>query len=168
MIASIAATLRQWAQPAEFRIDPPAIPSDWQEALAELTAEIRAQAAQPAGDPAGEREQRGLLRDMANSAWRLKSRMLEPGSDQPKEQFRREYSNVETLIDILADAGVEIQDHSGEPFVEGQALKALGRVPAPGVDRARVQETIKPTIYVRGARVQEGEVIVAVPEGAAA
>ena len=171
MMALIAARLRQFAYPAEFRIGAPAIPAEWHESIAGLEAAIRAQAVPPTAgerDPAGERERNGMLCDMANSVWRLKSRMLEPGGDQPKEQFRREYSNVETLIDVLADAGVEIQDHQGDAFVEGHALKELGRVTAQGIDRPRVQETIKPTIYIGGARVQAGEVIVEVPEAPAA
>jgi hypothetical protein len=90
--------------------------------------------------------------------------MLEPGTDRPLDEMRRAYRHLESVMDVAREAGLEIQDHTGAPFHSGMALQVLAFQPTPGVQREKVEETIKPTIYLNGTMIQMGEVIVATPE----
>jgi hypothetical protein len=155
----ILANLRQLVFPREFRIAEPPWPDDWLETLRKL-AELP-----PAPPPGPEDTERvRFLADLSTGIWRLRQKMVEPGTERPKEQFRREYRHLESVWDVLRQAGMEIQDHTGKPFDSGQALKVLAFQPTPGVRRERVQETVKPTIYYKGRHIQMGEVIVESPE----
>jgi hypothetical protein len=91
--------------------------------------------------------------------------MVEPGTDRPLEEMRRAFRHLESLTDVVRGAGLEIQDHTGAPYHAGMALQVLAFQPTPGVQRERVGETVKPTIYHNGTMIQMGEVIVATPEG---
>ncbi len=180
-LKSLLATLRQWRHPRAFRIPEPAWPEEWEQVLHATAAGTDTGAPQSmeateeqgaAQDGASlvkrEREERAWQRflcDQATHLWRLRGRM-EDANGEPKEAFRREFRHVQALWDALKDAGVEIQDHTGSWFDAGLALKVVAFQPTPGVTRERVQETIKPSVYLRGASIQMGEVIVEIPEKA--
>jgi hypothetical protein len=89
--------------------------------------------------------------------------MLQPGTDRPREEMRRVFRHVESGWDVLAQAGVEILDHTDAPFSPGQSLKVIEYQPTPGLGREKVLETIKPTVYLKKHMVQMGEVIVGTP-----
>lgn len=154
----ILTTARQLFFPREFRIRAPVWPKDWLETLEKL-------ASVPIQHPTNtdDSERIKFLADLATGVWRLKQKMIEPGTERPREQFRREYRHLESVWDLLVQAGLQIQDHTGKPFDSGQALRVLAFQPTPGIKRERVQETIKPTIYFKGRHVQMGEVIVETP-----
>jgi hypothetical protein len=156
------ATVRQWMFPKEFRIAPPSWTTDPEELLTRLTAP-RADSGTPARAALGDQELR-LLADVGTGLWRLRQRMLKPGSTQPLDEMRRAYRHVESIWDALAQAGTEIQDHADAPFDAGMSLKVISIQPTPGLARERVIETIKPTIYYKGKHIQMGEVIVGRPE----
>jgi hypothetical protein len=90
--------------------------------------------------------------------------MRQPGTDRPLDEMRRAYRHLESTWDALAQAGVEIIDHTGAPFDAGLAIKVLAYQPMPDLTRERVLETLKPSVYFKGERLQMGEVIVATPE----
>lgn len=152
---SIHLSLRQAIYPRDFRICEPTWPRSWLETLRELI---------DLPPPPVDKARMRFLADLATGVWRLRQKMLEPGTDRPKEQFRREYRHLESVWDVLTQAGFEIQDHTGKPFDSGQALKVLSCQPKPGVIRERVQDTIKPTIYFKEQHIQIGEVIVETPD----
>lgn len=159
--------LRQALQPREFRIAPAALPADWL-ALLERRLQPPPPAAAPAPAPAGDersrdREQLRLLADLATGLWRLKPRLLEPGTDRPREGMKRAWRDVEALGDLLAGAGVRVIDHTGHDYDPGQVLEVAARVPVPGLRRDRVQETVRPTVYIGDRHVQVGQVLVEVP-----
>jgi hypothetical protein len=104
------------------------------------------------------------LADLATTIWRLRQRMRLPGTDVPSEQFSRAYRDLEAVCDALSALKLEIHDHTGKPFDPGQSLRVAEWVTVAGLDHQRVQETIKPTIYFGGNRIQQGIVIVATPE----
>jgi len=110
--------------------------------------------------------QEALLVRVATGLWRLKQRMIHPGTDQPKEEMQRAYRHLQSLWDTLVEFGIKIQDHDGEPFDSGRALVVLAYEYDPAVVKETVRETIKPTLYLRGRCIQRGEVIVASPEEA--
>lgn len=158
--------LRQLAFPPEFRIHalPPEPPPTAAEAAAAPLAEASERDHELVRLQREEERQLKLLADLATSLWRLRGRMLEPETGLPKDAFRREYRHVEAMWDALAQAGMEVQDHTGAPYDVGMSLKVLTFQPAPGVPRERVQETLKPSLYWQGRSIQMGEVIVETPE----
>jgi hypothetical protein len=59
---------------------------------------------------------------------------------------------------------VKIQNHTSEPFDSGQSLEVIAFQPTAGISRDVVVETIRPTVYLKGIRIQMGQVVVATPE----
>ena len=157
---NLLSTARQFFFPVEFRIAEPPWPEEWLETLKKL-ADLPPG---PPPNPPDDKDRIRFLADVATGVWRLRHKMLEPGTERPREQFRREYRHLESVWDVLLQAGLEIQDHTGKPFDSGQALKVLAFQPTPGIKRERVQETIKPTIYYNRQHIQMGEVIVESPQ----
>lgn len=172
-VRSLVAGLRQLRYPAPFRIAEPPWPEGWEEALARALAAPPPPAPRdattppahatvapevpPAPDPR-------WLADLGTGLWRLRQRMIEPGTDRPLDEMRRAFRHMESLLDVTREAGLEIQDHTGAPYHSGMTLVVLAFQPTPGVLRDKVDETIKPTIYHNGTMIQVGEVIVATPE----
>ncbi|MDP2955078.1 MAG: hypothetical protein Q8N53_01540 [Longimicrobiales bacterium] len=168
VLEDVLGGLRQLLFPAPLRISVAPWPQGWEEALKEAVAgTVEPRAATRATDdsaPSGDVPDRGWLADLGTGLWRLKQRMLEPGTDRPLEVMRRAFRHLESLVDVARGAGLEIQDHTGAPFHSGMSLQVLAFQPTPGVQREKVAETIKPTIYFNGTMIQMGEVIVATPE----
>jgi hypothetical protein len=104
------------------------------------------------------------LADLATTVWRLRQRMRPPGTEAPAEQFSRAYRDLDAVCDALNALGLEIHDHTGKPFDPGQSLRVAEWVTVAGLEQQRVHETIKPTIYFLGKRIQKGIVIVETPE----
>jgi hypothetical protein len=184
---------RQFRQPREFRIAAPprgARRKSVEDALeVALALEARRANAAAAGSPAprasgggepsaGERpapaaaprgEEVSFLADLCTALFRLKASMLERGTDRPREEVRRSWRHLQTGLDVLAQAGVEIRDHAGEPLPEGDlALRIATFESVPGLDRPRVVETLRPSVYWRDRCLQTGEVVVGRPDGNAA
>lgn len=157
---SFWAGLRQLWFPPEFRIAPPVWPEDlrllWQGLAGE---EARSVSATSAGGAPVE-----MLAEVATGLWRLRQRMVDPDTGHPLEEMRRAFRHLESVWDALAAAGVEIQDHTGMPFRDGLSLDVLAFQPTAGVERERVIETIKPSVYLKGRPIQMGQVIVGTPE----
>lgn len=157
--------LRQWMFPRQFRILAPAWPPDLRAALAELV-ETLGQIGQ--GEPlpatvAVENEiSPRLLADVSTGLWRLQQKLATAGGDAARDG-RRALRHLEAVQDALTQAGVEIVDHTHEPYAAGLALKVIAFQPMDGLQREQVLETIKPTVYLKGRAIQVGEVIVATP-----
>jgi hypothetical protein len=111
-----------------------------------------------------EKERNRLLIDLGTSLWRLGQKMTEPGTERPLAEMRKAYRYWQSTWDSLVEAGVEIQDHTGQSFDSGMPLIPLLFQPTPGLERERILETVKPSIYFKGTRIQVGEVIVGKPE----
>lgn len=103
------------------------------------------------------------LAELCTELWRLRRKMLEADRPQPRTEMADAYRHVEAAWDLLADAGLTIDDPTGRPFDSGMPLKALAFQPTAGLTRETVVETIRPTIFLRDARLQMGEVIVGTP-----
>ncbi|MBS1819344.1 MAG: hypothetical protein JSU08_15525 [Acidobacteria bacterium] len=156
-------SLRQLIHPREFRIAAP----EWPRELAALIESLQplvdsdgsaATAASP--DPGS----LVFLAEVGTGLWRLRQKMLQPGTDRPLEEMRRVYRHLESTWDALTEAGVQIQDHTDEPFHFGRSIKVISYQPTMGITREKVLETIRPTVYFRGTPIQMGEVIVGIPE----
>lgn len=159
----LAATVRQWAYPAAFRIAPPIWSEDLLQAFEQLSRSL-ATPPRPSGDAptrAGFSEQ--FLADLSTGVWRLQQKMRPAGSDELPNNMRRATRHLDAVCDVLNQAGVEITDHAHTPYVPGMSLKVIAFQPTAGIRREQVLETIKPTIYFQGQSIQIGEVIVATP-----
>jgi hypothetical protein len=161
---NLLSSIRQWAFPQEFRINP----QDWSmQALSDLDLQ---QFDQLLPDPSQPLDQMpvALIKEIGTNLWRLKKKLVQPASVQPSEEMRAAYRHMEALWDALAEADIKILDHTGEkmPKIGVVALKVLAYQPNPNITYEQVQETIKPSIYLKQRMIQMGEVIVSKPQGA--
>lgn len=155
--------LRQLRHPSEFRIPrPPLAPAhaEWAAAvLAEVeTAEAlaeRARTPEGAGTDA--------LLGAAVGIWRALRKLDQGTGPLSAADLRQVRRQVHAGRQALLDDGLEIQEHDGMPFDSGQSLQALVFQDEPGLDRETVLETVRPSVYFRGERIQMGQVIVGRP-----
>jgi hypothetical protein len=155
----ILSGLRQLLYYREFRIPASGYSGRVKEILEELeNALIRLAEDKSAKQPEGGDPR--LLAEIGTGLWRLKQKMVRPGTDRPLEEMAKAFRHLESVWDVLSQAGVEIQDHTGKPFDSGLALRVLAFQPVPGIDREKIIETINPTIYLNGETIQQGTVIV--------
>ena len=159
--------MHQLALPPEFRIALPVVDS----AIALGCGDGASRAAGGAVVPTSEVAPLGLaaldvLPDLCTGLWRLRRRMIDPETDRPPEEMRKPFRHLESVWDTLADAGVDIRDHTNEPVPEygSIGLNVLAYQPMPGFARERVIETVKPSVYAGGRLLQMGQVIVGTPE----
>jgi hypothetical protein len=92
--------------------------------------------------------------------------MTAPGTDRPVDEMKKPFRHLESVWSTLAEAGVEIRDHTGEdvPAYGSLGLSILAYQPMPGFTCERVIETVRPSVYVGGQLVQMGQVIIGTPE----
>ena len=162
---ALRATLRQLRHPREFRIAPPALSAADAEALEKIVELLKTPPPTPAASAHVEKPvvPPAFVTGVATNLWRLRQKMVAPGSDRPLDEMRRAFRHLQSAWDVLADAGVEIQDHTGAAFDIGQSLHVIAYQPTPGLSDEQVIETIKPSVYYGGRMVQMGEVIVGTP-----
>jgi len=120
------------------------------------------------GDEKGGKDRADINRVMAEvgtGLWRLRRKLVQPGTDRPHDETRGAYRHLESVWDALKQHGIEIRDHTDEPVPETgtYALKVITYQPTAGLTRERVVETIKPSIYWNSDTLQVGEVIVGTP-----
>jgi hypothetical protein len=163
----LLAGLRQLRYPKEFRIGAPIWSPDLLLALEKLAqrpvSDQKAPAPQQMEAPRVSNEHIRFLAEIGTGLWRLRQKMVKPGTGQPLEEMRRAYRHFEATWDVLRQAGIEIQDHTGASYDPGMALKVITFEPTLGITREKVTETIKPTIYFKTQPIQVGEVIVGTP-----
>lgn len=164
--------LAQWRYPKEFRIGRPMLSAADLQAAAQRVLEALASPALATSVPlAPGADSVGIavlqLADLATGLWRLREKMLDGETGRPLDEMRRAFRHLEATWDILAQAGVQVQDHSRSRYDPGLSLKVTAFQPSPGLDSETVIETLKPTVYLKGQRIQIGEVIVGTPESRA-
>jgi hypothetical protein len=104
-----------------------------------------------------------FLAEVGTGLWRMRRNMVQPGHPlrdaPPKDEMRKPFRWLVSAWDTLQQAGIEIQDHTGDDYLPGQSLTAHFEPAADRPDNT-VVETIKPTIYFDQRVIQLGEVIV--------
>jgi hypothetical protein len=172
MLHRLVGSVRQWFFPKEFRIAAPLWPPEWkavrdrwlEQSAARFTAPKNTDG-KSGGKVIATEETVRLLADLATGIWRLRQRFA---AHPPQDELRRATRDLDSLWDALTQAGVEVQDHNNALYDAGQSLRVVAFQPTPGIDRERIVETIKPTVYYQSQWIQMGEVIVGTPESAAA
>jgi len=104
------------------------------------------------------------LADLCTELWRLHSKMVDPKTRKPREEYRKLYRHLVSVLDILSNENVRIVDHTGQPFDPGMALLVRSFQPIPKLQAFEVIETMKPSVYQNQRLIQPGEVIVGKPE----
>jgi hypothetical protein len=104
------------------------------------------------------------LASIATNAWKVKTKMLDNNSGAVREDMKRVYRHVESILESLQEMGVEIKDHTDDAFDYGLPLKVITTQPMPGITKEKVIETIKPTVFWQKQIIQMGEVVVATPQ----
>ena len=188
-LAHLLGDLRQLLYPREFRIGRPGWPADLSVRLAQAiegaaraaqeTAKAQQEAARRQPEPAATAELQAALQerlkflaDVGTGLWRMRRAMVPPDSGRlldarPREEMRKPFRWLVSTWDALKESGLEIQDHTGDRYISGQALKAHFEA-APDLPEDTIIDTIKPTIYFDGRIIQMGEVVVGTPDLAAA
>ena len=105
-----------------------------------------------------------LIVDLANVAWALQRKSCDPVTNERKDEFRPIARHIDQLSEYLEELGVKIQNHTNELFDSGQSLEVIAFQPTAGISRDVVVETIRPTVYIKGIRIQMGQIVVATPE----
>ncbi|RKT55176.1 hypothetical protein [Saccharothrix australiensis] len=183
--AKLRAELRQRRHHRAFRIPPPVADEDLREQVARLLARVRETPAdehpvtprapstpepsahtpatpEPARAAGAEPLDEKLLADAATHLWRAQRRLTRAG-EASTARDRQAGRLLTTSRDALADAGVVIQDHDGDPFHSGRSIEVLVFETDPTLTAEVVLETVRPTVYLHGRRIQMGQVIVAGP-----
>ena len=161
--------LAQWRYPKEFRIARPNLPLAEIQGAAQFILDGLASPGLVASVPL-ERGKDSValaipqLADLVTGLWRLREKMLDGETGRPLEEMRRAFRHLESAWDILAQVGVQVQEHSRSRYDPGLSLKVVAFQPTPGLDCKTVIETLKPTVYMKGQRIQVGEVVVGTPE----
>ncbi|MEW2507472.1 MULTISPECIES: hypothetical protein [unclassified Amycolatopsis] len=157
---------RQRRHHREFRIEEPLWGAEERARLRELAAQVSALLAvaegptkSSPGEPAGPRLSESDLAVAATALWRARKK-LTGAQDRVAKQAGRYLSASQDALDA---AGVLIQDHDGDPFDSGLALEPLVFQDEPGLTSERVVETVRPSVYLAGRRIQMGQVIVGCP-----
>ncbi|MQM25538.1 hypothetical protein [Glycomyces albidus] len=160
-VNGIGARLRQRRFPAEFRIGPP-VP-----AAAPEPEPAAAAPPEPVPDPAGLTDR--AVADIVTELWRTSRKIGDRGgtAEVPRSQ-RQAGRHLDAAWDRLQEAGIEAQGHDGMRFDAGLDLDVLTYQDDPNVLEQQVLETIRPSVYRDGRRIQTGQVIVAIPSKEAA
>ena len=103
-----------------------------------------------------------LITDLGVIIWRIHKRLASYG--KIPDELKRISRDVESVLDVLRQSGIEIKDHTGDRYDGGMALRVITFEPTDDIVREQVIETIKPTIYYNGRLLKMGEVIVGVPK----
>lgn len=163
----ILTALRQLKYPKEFRIGPSIWPLDVLSGLEKLAQSAVAANTTPpdqsSDGAAVRREHLRLLVEVGTGLWRIRRKLVQPGTDTPLDGARVAFRHLEATWNALSQAGVEIRDHTDAPYDSGMSIIVVAFEPTPGNGSQRIIETIKPTIYYGGQRIQQGEVIVGTP-----
>jgi hypothetical protein len=156
--------LRQLSFPAEFRIPEPEWPVEALAFIQELLKATGSSPAKPPDRPKQEEKSEKFYLELGMSLWRLRQKMVAPGTEEPREEMRRAWRHLESALETLAQEGVEVQDHDGMVFSPGMSLRVIAFQPTPGYRQETVIETVLPSIYHHNRLIQMGEVIVASPD----
>lgn len=150
----------------QFPIGKPSWPGEQQtkEAFLAVMAAGQRQREPRRVEPSAADPNERALATIATNAWKAKSRLKDVESDEGGGVLKRINGDIERIWNVLVeDLGLEIKDHTGKDFDYGMALKVVTTQPTAGINKERVIETIKPTIYWKNKIIQIGEVVVATP-----
>ncbi|ANZ41583.1 hypothetical protein BBK82_42175 [Lentzea guizhouensis] len=102
------------------------------------------------------------LADAATNLWRARRRLARLAEEDSREA-KRVGRYLQATQRALDEAGLLVQDHDGTTFHPGLSLEVLTMQPDPALRHEVVRETVRPSVYLAGRRIQMGQVIVGYP-----
>lgn len=111
-----------------------------------------------------EEELERLVCEIGTGLWRIRQKLALVQTDPSDREMHSTIRALESTWDRLHNLGIEVQDHGGETVSGGESWKIIAFETNPGCVQEQIIETIQPTIYYKGRKVQNGEVIVGRPE----
>jgi hypothetical protein len=99
---------------------------------------------------------------IGTNAWKARARLSRIDASTSPDVARLG-RHLDAIVESLESLGIEIKDHTGEAFDYGQSLKVAASQPKEGILEEVVSETIRPTIYLKGHLLQQGEVVIDIP-----
>lgn len=154
----IMAGLRQLRYPPEFRIEAVSVSPELITSVHELLNRLQALSI---ATPKEDEKLLSIVAELATGLWRVRNRVrILPDGD---EAIRRLKRVMEAVWEAMEANNVKVQEHTGENYDEGMALEVLDVQIDPSLTRAKVVETVKPSIFVNGRLVQWGIVIIGKP-----
>jgi len=102
--------------------------------------------------------------EVATNAWRAKAKMIDADTKEPREEMARVYRHIENILEGISKMGLRLWDPMDEVYDSGMALKVIAFQPTAGLQKERILETVRPSIYWNDKLIQMGEVIVGTPE----
>jgi hypothetical protein len=108
------------------------------------------------------------LIELATNAWRIRTRLTDPASREPREDINKEdikklHRFLEAIFTALNEVGLEVKDRTGEIFDYGLPEQVVSAQPQLGLTKELIIETIRPTIYWNSQIAQQGEVVIGTP-----
>ncbi len=176
--SAVADILRQWRYPREFRIARPSVPGEWAAVLQAFreAGPVPAPDEQAADPAAAKTLGQPAVAEFATGLWRMGRRLSDmaknsgpaKSSDTAQDRgrttdTRRLQRQFDSLWSALAAAGVEVQEHDHTRYDSGLDLQVLEFQETDGLTDETVLETLRPSVYLHGRRVQTGEVVVGIP-----
>ncbi|GAA2428801.1 hypothetical protein [Streptomyces macrosporus] len=102
------------------------------------------------------------LAEAATNLWRARRRLAQDG-EAPSARSRQTGRYLRACADALANAGVVVQDHDGDPHHPGRSVEVLVFQDDPDLTTETVLQTVRPSVYLGDRRIQMGQVIVGCP-----
>ena len=156
-------SLRQLGYNKAFRISSPIRPEELLKGI-EKGVETEPQIETKPAQKAELKELFLLIADLATGLWRIDKKSATDGIDEATGSMRSLRRHVESTLDALTSARIEVHDHTGQKYVTGMALKVIAFQPTSAVQIEKIAETIKPSVFYKDQLIQRGEVIVETPE----
>src|SRR5437867_1180856 len=94
---------------------------------------------------------------IATSAWRARSKMVDPMTGEPHEPIARVLKDINRIYRHLEEIGFRIRNHTGEAYDDGQPMTVVTSEPRPEAMRKYVLATLLPTSYWNDHIIQHGE-----------
>ena len=146
--------------PAEFAIEPAKWPDDLHQIIRKLCESSRTQN----DDRATHTDHTAFFAGLATRLWRVRQKMLKPGTDEPLDETRSSYKHLLSVFDLLEQQGIRIRDHTHELFDSGMMVNVIAYETSAEHQRDLIIETIKPTVFYAEEPIQIADVIVGTPE----
>jgi len=99
---------------------------------------------------------------LATEAWRIKQRILN-STGETKGEMKRFLRHINAMYEAFSLMEIEIKDHTGDDFDYGIPLRVAATQPIQKLEKPKIIETLKPTIYWHKKMIQSGEVVVGTP-----
>lgn len=153
-------TARPTGVAKEFTIEPGNWPEDLVQVIRDLSDSVHTQAASQGTI----KDRASFFAALATRLWRVRQKMLKPGTNEPFDETGSAFRHLSSVFDLLEQEGIQLKDHTNEPFDSGMMVNVIAYEPCPGLQRDMVIETIKPTVFCAGQPIQIAEVIVGTPK----